>query len=599
MSAPKEAKTRKQSYINYYTEDDFEQGLEEVPKLVQKAERRGIDLMEPNLAERIKVRSHIRDFIKRKGRKIYGGSAVNELLKDKNPDDAIYDEYTYKDIEFYSTTPVIDLLELCDELHKLGFRRVQGKEAQHEGTYNLFVNYHLYCDISYVPTNVYNGIKSIEINGIKYIDPHFIFIDHLRMYTAPLTAYNIWEKNFKRSYKLLFYYPLEHFSNSIVLTEMPASHKKICNLIQKEYLTRSDIGEHTLLAGFDAYNFYINKASNISSHDEIQSGGRPKRRKQSGFDFDRLLSNVPFMELVSVNYNESAVELFDFVRSLVPKKEEITIEEYHPLFNFTGYSLVIKYNDIPLVKLYDSDGLCVPAVKIKSGLKYVSFHYLLMTFFMHKFKSHLDKDKDFYKAYGSGVSNLIEARNMFLENNNLRFINNTIFSDFRITCIGSTMNAVRAGNLRREDKVAKGKIACFRYSPEEFDGSDKKKPDPTKHKFPNISGNITRYGKGNRFKISPDGSLSVLLDRFDSDLLSEEENSSDAPTVSETPCSAGECVNTNSPQDGGVAMLDNLIETQPLRADESFTPNGAIQMAGQGYPPLDSEAYSIEFTTSP
>jgi len=569
MSMPKEAKTRKAVFINYYTKDDYEQGLEEVPKLVEKAERRGIELMEPNLSERVKVRSHIRDFIRRKGRKIYGGTAINELLKAKNPKDAIYDEYNHKDIEFYSTVPVVDLLELCDELYKLGFKKIQGKEAQHEGTYSLFVNYNLYCDISYVPTNVYNGIKTIEIDGVKYIDPHFIFIDHLRMYTAPLTAFNIWEKNFKRSYKLLKHYPLEHFGNTINLSEMPESHKKIAALIKKDFLTRSDIGDHTMLSGFDAYNFYITKASDITNHDEIQSGGRSKaQRKQKGFDFEKLLCNVPFMELVSVNYQEAAVELFDFIKGCVPKAEDLYVEEYHPLFNFTGYSLVIKYKDVPLVKLYEADGLCVPAVKIKTGLKYVSFHYVLMTFLMHKFKSHLDKEKDMYRAYGSGVSNLVEARNMFLENNELLFINNTIFSEFRITCIGSTMNAQRAGLLRTEDKHSKGKVACFRFKPEEFDGNDRKRPDPSKHKFPNISGNLVRFGKGNRFRISPEGNLVVLSTKFDAELSSDEET-----------CMSGECnaVPTEKAQDGGESSLLNMIETQPLGHQESLGSLGSLR----------------------
>lgn len=590
MSDPKEVKTRKQVFINYYTANDYEQGLEEVPKLVERAERRGIELMEPNLAERIKVREHVRDFIKRKGRKIYGGSAVNELLKSKNPKDAIYDEYTYKDIEFYSSTPAVDLFELCDELYKLGFKKVQGKEAQHEGTYNLFVNYLLYCDISYVPTNVYNGIKTIEINGIKYIDPHFIFIDHLRMYTAPLTASNIWEKNFKRSYKLLYHYPLEHFGNTISLKEMPESHKKIATLIKKDFLTRSDINNHTMLGGFDAYNFYITKASDINNHDDIQSGGRQKSHKKTHFDFNKLLcSNVPFMELVSVNYQEAAIELFEFVKEAVSKLDDLLVEEYHPLFNFTGYSMVIKYKDVPLVRIYDADGLCVPIVKIKTGLKYVSYHYLLMNFFMHKFKAHLDKDKDYYRAYGSGISNLVEARNMFLENNNLLFINDSIFSEFRIACIGSTMNAMRASNLRREDKVAKGQVACFRYTPEEFEGNDKKKPDPTKHKFPNLSGNIVRYGKGNRFKISPEGNLVVLLSRFDADLSSESDEES---------CAGSDCDKKPSKQEGGsgsdneALIVQELIETQPLR-----------RQIGQGFdvvdptdPALDSDFEALEFT---
>ncbi|NDB83644.1 MAG: hypothetical protein EB127_13110, partial [Alphaproteobacteria bacterium] len=59
--------------------------------------------------------------------------------------------------------------ELCDKIHAAGFKPVLGQEAQHKETYSVYVNYQLYCDITYVPNKIYNKIKFIEIDNIRYV----------------------------------------------------------------------------------------------------------------------------------------------------------------------------------------------------------------------------------------------------------------------------------------------------------------------------------------------------------------------------------------------------------------------------------------------
>ncbi len=105
---------------------------------------------------------------------------------------------------------------MCNLLYDKGFKYVTAREAQHEETYSIFVNFQLYCDVTYVPTRIYNSIKTIEIDGVNYVHPHFIFIDQLRIINQPLTAAaQRWEKTFGRMYKLLKNYPLENYRNSL------------------------------------------------------------------------------------------------------------------------------------------------------------------------------------------------------------------------------------------------------------------------------------------------------------------------------------------------------------------------------------------------
>ena len=162
----------------------------------------------------------ILDFIKQNKRKIYGGYAVNKLIIDKNQKDSIYQEYQYPDIDFYSPTPIEDLINICNTLYDKGYKRVNAKEAAHKDTYSIFVNFHLYCDITYVPKNIYNRIPYKELNNYYYTHPHFMTIDYLRMLADPLGSSWRIEKSIKRFALLQKYYPLPIINKPISMIEI-------------------------------------------------------------------------------------------------------------------------------------------------------------------------------------------------------------------------------------------------------------------------------------------------------------------------------------------------------------------------------------------
>ena len=150
------------------------------PNIMKKIKKKKLVDIEPKLIEINQVYKLILDFIKKNKRKIYGGFALNKLLINKNKSYAIYDDTDVPDIDFYSPDPIEDLINLCDELSKYGFKSVQGSEAQHSETYVIFVNYQEYCNISYMPKNIYNKIKFIKIDDFIYVDPWFMMIDYFR-----------------------------------------------------------------------------------------------------------------------------------------------------------------------------------------------------------------------------------------------------------------------------------------------------------------------------------------------------------------------------------------------------------------------------------
>lgn len=499
------SRSRKPVTQDYYTDTDYDEIMEKLPDIIKAAVRKAGEVIEPTVHEKHEVMNIIKDFIRQKGRKVYGGTAMNENIKAVNPADAIYDEYKFSDIEFYSPTPIHDLIELCNILYHKKFKYVIGREAQHEETYSIFVNFQLYCDISYVPTRVYHGIRTIEIDGIHYTHPHFILIDQLRIINQPLTAAeHRWEKTFKRMYLLLKNYPLEYFEKKLVLPKPNDEIRSYISKIKSDFMNMREIQEICLISGFEAYNFYIRHALGDRTVEQMA-------RTVASSKMDNYLVNVPYFELVSVSYHDTVEKMYKFLRKIVIDPKKLSLEEYFPLFQFTSYSVFINYNGQPIVRIFDADGFCVPDIKTTRGYYYVSYQYLLMTMLISKFRAHLDKDREMYFNYGIAVSNLVNARNIFLSKNNLGVINNTVFSEFRIACIGSTTSYMRESQLRRIERNKRGKV-LYSYSPEQFfskSQEEQERTDPLKKKysFKNTSGNKILNPKNLMFRLDSEGNI--------------------------------------------------------------------------------------------
>lgn len=500
-----EHKSRQPVYQDYYTEDDYDDVLTKLPEIVEYAKKKAGEVIEPTVSEKNQIMEIIRDFIRRKERIVYGGMAIHEAIRHKNPEDGIYKPYEFADIEFYSPEPVVDLVELSNILYEKGFKYPTVQEAQHDETYVVYVNFQQYCDITYVPKRIYYGIKTIVIDGIHYVHPHFILIDQFRIFNQPLTsADQRWEKTFKRMYKMLKYYPLEFFNKPMKMPDVPDEARVYIKKIKEVFMMDPSVQNNCLISGFDAFNFYIKQALQ-------KKGTEMARVNATEKQISRFIVDVPFMELISVDYYDTVEKMFSFLKETVVDSSSLTMEEFFPLFQLTGYSVVFYYQEIPIVRIYQGDNFCVPYVKTTKGYMYVSYQYLLMFMMINKFRAYLDKDRQMYFNYGIAISNLIEARNYFLSKNNLPIINGTIFSEFRIQCVGSTVSFARESKLRQMENYKKTGRRIFRYSPEDFFALSKEsqeKFDPSKHKFKNTSGNKIRNTKNDLFRFD-NGELKI------------------------------------------------------------------------------------------
>lgn len=528
MTSTRSGGNRKQVFINMFSENDYDDISKNIDNIMNEAERTRGQILEPTHDEKKQVLAIVKDFIKTKNRIIYGGYADHMLIKNKDGK-GIYGENKFADIEFYSPTPVEDLIQLCDLISDRGFAYVLGREAQHNETYSLEANFNTYCDISYVPTNIYHCIQTEEIDGMRYCHPYFRYIDYLRMCNDPLGSYwRMTEKNFfDRFYKLQSFYPLQLVSPSFNKWRSSPESLNIANLIEKEYWKMEDNQTSLVGIGIDIYNCYI----------DIAGGDRRKEVKD--------ISERPFMEFISISYKHDVINIMKFIQSKASDPNKITHAEFYPFFQFLGTHTVIYYDGLPVVAIYDNNNKCVPFNTTSAGYKICTFSYLVMIFLIFKFRSYVqwmqllskskknpsdkklsadaDYQRQIYYNYSVYISNLVKTRNSYFSKNNITAYSPSPFQDFKIKCIGKTIEQFRESRLRILERKNKGKILVYRYSPAEDKGKEK-----PKYFFSNSSGNIISNPKYKNFNDFNESSSDEIVDYT----ISDAENSdNEAETI--------------------------------------------------------------------
>ena len=469
--------------MELYQSSDIKLLESNIDNILDKLHDKRMALFGPSADEISQITNIVHGFIKDNKRKVYGGYALNLYIKDKNPNDAIYPDKIIPppDIEFYSPEPIKDLIELCNILFDKGFKYVVGKDAIHKETYKLTVNLIDYCDITYVPKNIYNRMPFKEINGFQLIEPSFMTIDYLRMLSDPINSYWRIEKSFKRFILLNKYYPLPIIKKELKIKQYDDS--TIYNLLDKtlDFLKNR---QTTIVIGLYALNFYIN-----------QSGVLTK-----GYKKYVRLNKVPYYEIISTNFKEDTNNLINELKKDVDIND-IKVVEHYPFFQFMGHSAHIYYKDNLIAIVYHHYNKCIPKQDIifstydldkyikldeQSIIQIGTFSICLLFALITMYHLRTDNKKEEVELYRTICSQLIECRNYFFRGNaRLNIFSNSYFQDFSINCIGSTLSPERERQKIIESHRQKGKRAYFKYDPSE----KKIEKDEIKYIFLNSSGN--------------------------------------------------------------------------------------------------------------
>lgn len=462
---------------------------ENIDIIMDKARNKEIQIIEPVIDEFKKVRSIILDFIKKEKRIIYGGYALNNLIKKINPTDVFYKDTDYTDIEFYSNKPIEDMKKICDTLYIKGFKFIQGKSAQHFDTYTIFVNFTAYCDITYMPSNLFYSIMTENLDGLKIIHPKFILVDLLRQFNDPMTSFWRLDKNIKRGKLLIKNYPLELMSTSKISTSSSNINLKklendsvnILNSLIPNIVKLKSI----IFIGPIAYNTYMNPNINILKQTSI-------------YDFNPIeLISTNLAKDVEIIYN-LIVKYFIDSHKIEQFNDKIIMEQYYPFFQFTDKSIVFKNNGVIFLTIYGNNEKCIPyndiifihnsnSYPIKIGTFNIDFMFNLIKFH----KAFADKDKNNQILYDEIMANMLISRDKFLDSNNKTILDNTIFEDLKINCLGDPISPMRKFMYSRRDRKLLPRSAIHPYDPEE-----RKDNYPTDiYYFNNYSGNIINNSK--------------------------------------------------------------------------------------------------------
>jgi len=503
-----------------------EQFKENYPKIMKKVGRKKLEEMEPTIDEINQVNGIIIDYIKKNKRKVYGGYALNKLLVTKNPSLAIYDELDTPDIEFYSTDPLGDLTKLCDKLEEAGFKNVVGQEAQHKETYSIFVNFQLYCDISYMPANIYAKSRFIQADGLNLIHPWFMVVDYFRMFTDPMVSYWRLEKHFARYLKLQKTYPLPLINKPVEITPFKADNLHLTINMLEDFLSNIP---GTIFTGFYAYNYYL-KYSEYSKKD--------KRFTQI---------QMPYLEVYSTNYVEDGLKTIEYLKSLPEElSSKISHREFYPFFQFYGYNTVFYFelngDQIPILYLYSNNNKCISFksvpyvkfdnIKLKSSspeadktVDIGSFDFNILHALIILVKVRVDDDNDWNNILYTLINGYVAFRKYYLTQNNITLYDSSIFEGFVIDCKGESIPPDREKRMLIQARKKLGKPAVYRYEP----GVSKQ---PGSYFFANTSGNEIRNEKNHKLKEQNLGKK--FQDELDDDTSVNSNSSAEKETETET-----------------------------------------------------------------
>ena len=468
------------------TEDElFMENFPKILKKVKDAEKNKINDYGPTITEKKDIYNIIFKYLKDHKRKIYGGYALNKLLSNKNKDLALYTDKDTPDIDFYSPEPINDLIKLCNILHEKGFETVEGREAQHKETYSIFVNYQLYCDITYIPNNIYNKIRFMMIDGFTVVHPWFMMIDYFRMFTDPLVSFWRLEKHFGRYLQLQKTYPLPLIQEPLKLVNYDNFNiSKSINLLFKYLIKNPSI----IFTGFYAYNYYLY----ISNYN----------KKNNKYNYIQ----IPYLEVYSTDYITDGKELLEEIKNIFPKEisSKLTHKEYYPFTQFYSNNVVIYYNDgkdeFPILYMYSVHNKCIPIKKVNlidfSNLNDIkeeegdydinigSFDFNILHALIILVKIRVDDDNSWNDILYKLLNGFVSFRDYYFKVNNLTLYDDSIFEGLVIDCIGKTINPEIERLMMIKERKKQGKPLVFRYTPDQS-----KEIKESTYIFQNSSGN--------------------------------------------------------------------------------------------------------------
>ena len=195
--------------IDYSSHNTKHTIKERIKILIDEAEERQKYESAHNL-ENLKALAVIKNFIKRKGRVCYGGTAMNAILP---PEKQFYsEELDLPDYDFFTPDAESDIQDLVHDLTAAGFKEVYHKIGIHEGTKKVMVNFMPVADITILRKDLYDVYfkRAVVKEGIRYTDPDMLRAMMYLELSRPKGMVSRWEKVFERLQLINDNFPMKH-----------------------------------------------------------------------------------------------------------------------------------------------------------------------------------------------------------------------------------------------------------------------------------------------------------------------------------------------------------------------------------------------------
>lgn len=199
----------------------------------------------------------VNEFIQKSRVMCYGGTAINNLLPEK---DRFYDpNYDIPDYDFYSETPQIHAMRLADEFDSLGFKNIQVKPGSHLMTFKVFVEFTGVADITFLEPPIFKSLweENVISNNIHYVTPNFLRMSMYLELSRPKGDVSRWSKVYKRLMLLNKSYPVgcKRDSNEKDMHELSDTSRD-----QIETILRT---KQIILLGLHATQLHAKSRSNV------------------------------------------------------------------------------------------------------------------------------------------------------------------------------------------------------------------------------------------------------------------------------------------------------------------------------------------------
>lgn len=322
--------------------------------------------------DNIKIFDITKKFIIKNNLVIYGGSAINSILKKS---DKFYGDDEIPDYDFYSDDAQRDAKNLCDLYAKNGYMYIEAKEGIHTGTYKVYVDFIPVADITSITPRLMETMRNNSVlnsDKIKCASPDILRISMYLELSRPDGNIERWNKVFERLSLLNINYPIKTKNSEcqkesvtpLLLDTTP--EMKIKRDILKSTLTFIKSDNELIMFGTTANTIY-------------QKVDKKKDLHTSTLFYENPIL-VTYFDIISIDIDKTLEKLINELEKMNKKTliSETPQEESEPIvkISFQQHSglgigeiipehYIVTVNGFNLIALYKSEA-CYSYIRYKN-----------------------------------------------------------------------------------------------------------------------------------------------------------------------------------------------------------------------------------------